>query len=174
MTNILGIVPPDPPPNVPALKETAASSDGPQTMRQRMEAHRANPACAGCHKMMDPIGFAMENFDGIGKWRTKDSGQMVNASGQLVDGTKINGVVDLRNALIRYSPQFARTVTEKLLTYALGRGVEYQDMPVVRSIIRNAARNGYRFSAVIDGIVNSEPFQMNRKPEATLSAAKTQ
>jgi hypothetical protein len=172
MTNILGVVPPDPPPNVPALKEGSASGNGPLTLRQQMEAHRANPACAGCHKMMDPIGFAMENFDGIGKWRTKEAGQMVNASGQLTDGTKISGVVDLRNALLGYSPQFARTVTEKLLTYALGRGVEYQDMPVVRAIVRNAARNDYRFSALIEGIVKSDQFQMNRKNEAPLQAAR--
>jgi hypothetical protein len=171
MTNLLGIVPPDPPPNVPALKEVSAVG-GVQTMRQQMEAHRANPACAGCHKMMDPIGFALENFDGIGKWRTKDAGQKVDASSQLTDGTKIDGVVDLRNALLRYSPQFARVVTEKLLTYALGRGVEYQDMPVVRAIVRDAARNDYRFSSLIQGIVKSEPFQMNRKREATLSAAR--
>jgi hypothetical protein len=171
MTNILGIVPPDPPPNIPPLKDAAAGSSAPQTMRQLMEAHRANPACAGCHKMMDPIGFALENFDGIGKWRTKDAGQNVDASSQLTDGTKIVGVVDLRNALLRYSPQFARVVTEKLLTYALGRGVEYQDMPVVRAIVRDAARNNYRFSTLIEGIVNSEPFQMNRKPEQTLTAA---
>ncbi len=174
MTNILGIVPPDPPPNVPALKDAASGSNAPLTMRQQMEAHRANPACAGCHKMMDPIGFALENFDGIGKWRTKDAGQNVDASGQLTDGTKINGVVDLRNALLRYKPQFARVVTEKLLTYALGRGVEYQDMPVVRSIVREAARNNYRFSSLIEGIVNSEPFQMNRKPETTLTARKAE
>ncbi len=171
MTNILGIVPPDPPPNIPPLKDAASGSSAPQTMRQLMEAHRANPACAGCHKMMDPIGFALENFDGIGKWRTKDAGQNVDASSQLTDGTKIVGVVDLRNALLRYSPQFARVVTEKLLTYALGRGVEYQDMPVVRAIVRDAARNNYRFSTLIEGIVNSEPFQMNRKPEQTLTAA---
>src|ERR1700722_14660888 len=172
MTNILGIVPPDPPPNIPPLKDAAAGSSGPQTMRQLMEAHRANPACAGCHKMMDPIGFAMENFDGIGKWRTKDAGQKVDASSQLTDGTKIDGVVDLRNALLRYSPQFARGGTENVLTYALGRGVEYRDMPVVRAIVRDAARNDYRFSSLIEGIVNSEPFQMNRKKEAALSAAK--
>jgi hypothetical protein len=173
MTNILGIVPPDPPPNVPALKDAAAGSAVPLTLRQQMEAHRANPACAGCHKMMDPIGFALENFDGIGKWRTMDAGQKVNASGQLTDGTKIDGVVDLRNALLHYSPQFARTVTEKLLTYALGRGVEYQDMPVVRGIVHDIERDNYRFSALIDGIVKSEPFQMNRKPETALSAAAT-
>ncbi len=172
MTNILGIVPPDPPPNVPALKEASSGSNGPQTMRQLMEAHRANPACAGCHKMMDPIGFALENFDGIGKWRTEDAGQKVDASSQLTDGTKIDGVVDLRNALLRYSRQFARVMTEKLLTYALGRGVVYQDMPVVRGIVREAARNNYRFSTLVEGIVKSEPFQMNRKPEATLTAAR--
>jgi hypothetical protein len=172
MSNILGVVPPDPPPNVPALKETAAGGIGPLTLRQQMEAHRANPACAGCHKMMDPIGFALENFDGIGKWRTEDAGQKVNASGQLTDGTKINGVVDLRNALLHYSPQFARTMTEKLLTYALGRGVDYQDMPVVRSIVHDIEHDNYRFSALIDGIVKSEPFQMNRKREAPLSAHK--
>lgn len=164
MTNILGVAPPDPPPNVPALKETAGGSTGPETIRQRMEAHRSNPACAGCHRMMDPIGFALENFDGIGKWRTKEAGQKVDASGQLVDGTKVNGVADLRNALLRYKPQFARTVTEKLLTYGLGRGVVYQDMPVVRAIVREAAGDDYRFSALVAGIVNSEPFQMNRKP----------
>jgi len=130
-----------------------------------MEEHRANPACAGCHRMMDPIGFALENFDGIGTWRTKQMGQVLDASGQLADGTKINGVVDLREALVRYSPQFVRTLTEKLMTYALGRGVEYEDMPVVRAIVRDAARSDYRFSSLLMGIVKSEPFQMNRKPD---------
>lgn len=164
MSNILGVVPPDPPPNVPALKEAATGNTGPETIRQRMEAHRASPACASCHKMMDPIGFAMENFDGIGTWRTKEAGQKIDASGQLVDGTKINGVVDLRNALLRYKPQFARTITEKLFTYALGRGIEYQDMPAVRAIVRDAEHSDYRFSALVDGIVKSGLFQMNRKP----------
>jgi hypothetical protein len=164
MSNILGVVPPDPPPNVPVLKDAANGGAADQTMRQRMEQHRANPACASCHKMMDPIGFALENFDGVGTWRTKEFGQTVDGSGQLTDGTKINGVVDLRNALVRYSPQFVRTVTEKLLTYALGRGVEYGDMPVVRAIVKDAARNDYRFSSILMGIVKSEPFQMNRKP----------
>jgi hypothetical protein len=173
MTNILGVVPPDPPPNVPALKESAGAGSGPLTLRQQMEAHRANPACAGCHKMMDPIGFALENFDGIGKWRTEDAGQKVNASGQLTDGTKINGVVDLRNALLHYSPQFARTVTEKLLTYALGRGVDYQDMPAVRSIVRKNEHDNYRFSALVEAIVKSESFQMNRKRPSTLTAQKS-
>jgi cytochrome c551/c552 len=166
LMNILGSVPPDPPPNVPALKDTSGSGQGEQTMRQRMEQHRANPACASCHKMMDPIGFALENFDGIGKWRTAQGGQKLDTSGQLTDGSKIDGVVSLRQALVRYTPQFARTFTEKLMTYGLGRGVEYQDMPVVRAIVREAAKSNYRFSSIVLGIVNSDPFQMNRKPEA--------
>ncbi len=161
LENLLGTHPPDPPPNVPPLKPNPAT--GPQTMRQRMEEHRANPACSGCHRMMDPIGFALENFDGIGKWRTKEAGQRLDASGQLVDGSKIDGVVSLRQGLLRYSPQFVRTVTEKLLTYALGRGVEYDDMPVVRSIVREAAKNDYSLSAIVLEIVKSAPFQMNRK-----------
>jgi len=164
LMNILGTVPPDPPPNVPPLKETAGgNASGEQTMRQRMEQHRANPNCASCHRMMDPIGFTLENFDGIGKWRTTQFGQSLDASGQLTDGAKIDGVVSLRQALLRYSPQFVRTFTEKLLTYGLGRGVEYQDMPVVRSVVRDAAASDYKFASVVLGIVKSEPFQMNRK-----------
>jgi len=173
LMNILGTVPPDPPPNVPPLKEASGGAvTVEQTMRQRMEQHRANPACASCHKMMDPIGFSLENFDGIGKWRTTEFGKKVDASGQLTDGTKIDGVVGLRQALLRYSPQFVRTLTEKLLTYGLGRGVEYQDMPVVRAIVRDAARNDYRFSSLILGIVKSEPFQMNRKPKGATKVAR--
>jgi Protein of unknown function (DUF1592)/Protein of unknown function (DUF1588)/Protein of unknown function (DUF1585)/Protein of unknown function (DUF1587)/Protein of unknown function (DUF1595)/Cytochrome C oxidase, cbb3-type, subunit III len=165
LMNLLGTIPPDPPPNVPALKPNGDRAGAEQTMRQRMEEHRANPACASCHKMMDPIGFAMENFDGIGKWRLTESGQKVDATGVLVDGTKIASVTDLRQALVRYSPQFVRTLTEKLMTYGLGRGVQSADMPVVRSIVHQAERNQYRFSSLILGIVESEPFQMNRKPE---------
>jgi hypothetical protein len=163
LMNILGTVPPDPPPNVPPLKTAEGGDAGAQqTMRQRMEQHRANPACASCHRMMDPIGFALENFDGIGKWRTSEFGRKVDASGQLTDGTRMNGVADLRQALLRYSPQFTRTFTEKLFTYALGRGVEYQDMPMVRSIVREAGRNNYRFTSLVLEIVKSEPFRMNR------------
>jgi hypothetical protein len=165
LMNILGVVPPDPPPNVPPLKEAAGSASAIETMRQRMEQHRANPACASCHRMMDPIGFTLENFDGIGKWRTTQAGQKLDASGQLTDGTKVDGVAALRQALLRYSPQFVRTVTEKLLTYALGRGVDYGDMPAVRAIVRDSALSGYRFSSLVLGIIKSEPFQMNRKPE---------
>ena len=175
LMNILGTVPPDPPPNVPPLKSadgSATAAGAEQTMRQRMEQHRANPACASCHRMFDPIGFALENFDGIGRWRTTQFGQNVDASAQLTDGTRINGVVDLRKALLRYSPQFIRVFTEKLLTYALGRGVDYPDMPVVRSIVHAAANSNYKFSSLVLEIVNSEPFQMNRKPEPGVQVAR--
>jgi hypothetical protein len=176
MGNILGVNPPDPPPNVPALKDSVASGGVTveQTMRQRMEEHRANPACASCHKMMDPIGFALENFDGVGKWRTTQSGQKLDPSGVMYDGSKIDGLISLRQTLLHYSPQFVRTFTEKLLTYALGRGVDAPDMPVVRSIVRDAARNDYHFSSIVIGIVKSEPFQMNRKPEGAVTAAVKQ
>jgi hypothetical protein len=172
MANILGVNPPDPPPNVPALKDSVAAGGltVEQTMRQRMEEHRANPACASCHRMMDPIGFALENFDGIGKWRTAQFGQKLDASGVMYDGSKIDGVVSLRQTLVRYSPQFVRTLTEKLLIYALGRGVDAPDMPVVRSIVRDAARNNYRFSELVVGIVKSDPFQMNVKPAGPVTA----
>jgi len=172
LMNLLGTVPPDPPPNVPALKPAGDKAGVEETMRQRMEQHRANPACASCHKMMDPIGFAMENFDGIGKWRSMQSGQRLDATGVLFDGTKINGIVDLRQALVHYSPQFVRVVTEKLLTYALGRGADDDDMPVVRSIVHDSARNDYHFSSIVMGIVKSDPFQLNRKPDAASVAAR--
>ena len=162
LMNILGVIPPDPPPNVPPLKPSGNGQVVEQTMRQRMEEHRQNAACASCHKMMDPIGFTLENFDAVGRWRTRDAGKPLDVTGQLTDGAKIEGVVGLRQALERYSPQFMRTFTEKLLTYALGRGVDYQDMPVVRDIVRQAARDDYRFSSLVLGIVSSAPFQMNR------------
>jgi hypothetical protein len=147
MMNILGVVPPEPPPNVPPLKEKANSTtvSEEQTMRERMEEHRTNAACASCHKMMDPIGFTLENFDAVGKWRTTQFGRTLDATGQLTDGTQIDGPASLRQGLLRYSPQFVRTLTEKMLTYALGRGVEYRDMPVVRSIVGGAARDNYSF-----------------------------
>jgi hypothetical protein len=118
---------------------------------------------------MDPIGFTLENFDAIGAWRTVEFGETVNTADQLADGTPVNGPRDLRNALVSRSPQFLRTITEKLMVYALGRGVEYTDMPVIRSIVRDAGRNNNKFSALILGIVKSAPFQMNMKVEATAS-----
>jgi hypothetical protein len=126
-----------------------------------MEAHRANPACSGCHKLMDPLGFAMENFDAVGHWRTtSEAGTPVDASGELLDGTKVDGPVTLRNALLAHKEDFVGTVTSKLLTYALGRGVEYYDEPAIRKIVRDAAADNYRWSSLILGIVRSAPFQM--------------
>jgi hypothetical protein len=160
LENLVGSPPPPPPPDVPPLPDTPASK--PQTMRERMEEHRANPVCAGCHKMMDPLGLAMENFDAVGAWRSDDSGQPVDASGQLTDGTKIDGVAGLRAALLKRPDVLATTVTEKLLTYALGRGLGPEDMPAVRAIVHQAKGNDYRFGSLIDGVVNSTPFRMRR------------
>jgi hypothetical protein len=132
-------------------------------MRQKMEDHRARIDCAHCHQLMDPIGFSLENFDAIGMWRTKDGGKPVNAADIAYDGTRLDGPAGLRAWLSSYSDQFAEVMAEKLLTYALGRGVEYSDMPLVRSIARDAAKNGNRFSALVLATVKSAPFQMNRK-----------
>ena len=133
-------------------------------MREIMETHRANPACNSCHGIMDPLGFALENFDAIGEWRSADrwAGTPIDAAGKLVDGTAIGGPVDLRNALMRRPDQFVQTVTEKLMTYGLGRSVEHYDMPAVRQIVRDAARDNYRFSSIVMGIVKSAPFQMRK------------
>ena len=171
MENILGSAPPPPPPNVPPLPENSVSSK-PLPVRLRLEEHRKNPACASCHTMMDPIGFALENFDGTGAWRIHDSGADIDASGKLVDGTKVNGPISLRQALVDHSDAFFRTFTEKLLTYALGRGIEYYDMPVVRAIDRQAARNENRFSSFVLGIVESAPFQMRRVEEPAPALSK--
>jgi hypothetical protein len=133
------------------------------TMRQTLEAHRANPVCATCHKIFEPMGLALENFDAVGAWRTLDGDSPIDASGILVDGTKVDGIASLRDWLGHRSDQFARVVTEKLLTYALGRGVEYQDMPLVRSIVRESAANKYKFTSIMLGIVKSPAFQMNMK-----------
>ena len=162
LENILGVPVPLPPPNVPPLKENQAGAQ-PTSVRARMEEHRSNPTCAACHKIMDPIGFSLENFDLVGKWRATDGGTPVDASGQLVDGTKLDGPASLREALLTRSDAFISTVTEKLLTYGVGRGVRYYDMPAVRSIIRDAARDNYRFSSLVAGIVKSAPFQMRVK-----------
>ena len=158
LENILGTPPPPPLPNVPPLE--ASGTDAPRTLRERMELHRASATCAGCHKLMDPLGFAMENFDAVGTWRTKDGGLPLDASGQLADGTKVDGVVALRRALVTRSDVFVRTLTEKLMIYALGRGLQSSDMPIVRDISRKAERQDLRFSAIIIGIVSSPPFQL--------------
>jgi hypothetical protein len=163
LDNLLGMPPGAPPPDVPSLKENEKGVR-PKTMREQMAEHRANPACATCHKVMDPIGFAMENFDAVGAWRTRERGGPLDTSGELADGTRVEGIVDLRNAILSRPDVFVRTMTEKLLTYALGRGVDYHDMPTIRAIVRESRRNDYRFSSLVVGIVASDPFQMRTKP----------
>jgi hypothetical protein len=174
LENILGSPPPPPPPNVPALKENSPGGKA-LSVRELMEQHRANPVCANCHKIMDPLGFSLENFDAVGKWRSvSEAGTPIDASGQLADGTKVNGVADLRRALLSHPDAFVQTLTEKLLTYALGRGLEYYDLPTVRAITREAAKNNYRFSSLVMGIVQSIPFEMKMKKlqdSETLAAA---
>jgi hypothetical protein len=166
LENIMGTPPNPPPAGVPPLKENTAGGKA-LTVRERMEQHRANPSCAGCHKVLDPLGFALDNFDAVGAWRTLgEGGTPIDASGVLADGTKVNGVVDLRNALLSRPNVFVGTMTEKLMTYALGRGVEYYDMPAIRAIVHDAARNDYRFSTLIMGVVRSTPFQMRRAQES--------
>ena len=170
LENIVGAAVPIPPPNVPELEESANHESHPKTLRAQMELHTTKPFCAGCHKIMDPVGFALENFDAVGKWRTEEHGEPIVATGKLVDGTEIDGASDLRAALLKYSDRFVQTATEKLMTYALGRGVEYYDMPAVRQIARESAKDDYKFSSIVIGIVESPQFQMRAResaPEAT-------
>ncbi len=159
LTNIFGTPPAAPPPDIPPLKENTPSVKA-LTMRERVAQHREKPVCASCHNLMDPVGFALENFDAVGRWRTKDSGEPVDASGSLPDGTQFTGPLELQKAVLRRPELFVSNVTEKLLTYALGRGVEYYDEPSVRQIVRDSAKSDYRFSSLVLGIVNSTPFQM--------------
>ncbi|HEY6509868.1 MAG TPA: DUF1592 domain-containing protein [Vicinamibacterales bacterium] len=158
LENLLGNPPPLPPPDVPPLEEKPTA--GAASVRARIEQHRANPACAGCHKIMDPIGLSLENFDAVGRWRTTDEGVPVDASGQLVDGTAINGPAGLRKALLDHPEAFVTAMTEKLLMYGVGRETKYYDMPAVRAVMRDAAGSRYRFSDLVLGIVKSAPFQM--------------
>ena len=160
LENILGTPPPPPPPNVPSLKEQTGEDGVVLTMRQRMEQHRANPACAVCHARMDPLGFALENFNAIGQWRTTEGTASIDTSGVLPTGAKFNGPVELRKILLSHPEQFANTMTQKLLTYALGRGLDSYDLPGVRKITRSAAPD-YKWSSIVLGIVKSVPFQMS-------------
>jgi hypothetical protein len=161
LENILDAPPPAPPPNVPALEES--NKDGsPRSVRDMLEAHRGNPVCASCHARMDPLGLSLENFDAIGQWRTTDAGAPINASGVLLDGTKVDGPAALRRALVAQREQFVRAVTSKMLTYAIGRGLEYYDAPAIRGIVRAAAADDYRWSSTILALVKSPPFRMRR------------
>jgi hypothetical protein len=163
LENLLGTPAPVPPPGVDTNLEKDPEAVKATSLRQRLEAHRGNPVCASCHKIMDPIGFGLENFDLVGTWRDRDGRTPVDASGQLVDGTKINGPADLRQALLSRSDAFVTTAAVRLFIYALGRPVRYDDMPAVRAIVRRAAHNDYRFSSLVLGVVESAPFQMKMK-----------
>ena len=168
LDNILGTPAPEPPPNVPPLEDTTGEPGKILTVREKQTMHRKNEPCASCHKLFDPMGFALENFSADGSWRNKDGGDggvPIDATVELYDGQQVQGPVGLRTALLRYSPQFVRMVTEKLMTYGLGRGVEYYDMPVIRQIVRDASKNNYKFSSIVSGIVKSAPFQMRMKVE---------
>ena len=168
MIVLLGTPPPPPPPNVPPLKENQENGKA-QSVRDKMEQHRKNEPCHSCHQLMDPIGLALENFDAVGAWRTKDSGLPIDASSKMFDGSKLDGPVSLRNAILGHSDAFIETFTERLLAYGLGRVVDYKDMPMVRSIERAAAEDNQRFSAYVLAIVRSMPFQMRRAEPAPVS-----
>jgi hypothetical protein len=160
LENFVGAPPPPPLPDVPALKDNTVSAN--LSVRARLAEHRANAACASCHNLMDPIGFSLENFDAIGRWRTVEDGLPIDSTGGLPDGTKFDGIAGLEDGLLRRPDLFVNTLTEKLLTFALGRGVENYDAPAVRKIVREAKANDYRFSSIVVGIVNSTPFTMRK------------
>ena len=168
LENVLGAPPPPPPADVPPLK-AAADGEKAKTMREQMAEHRTNPVCASCHKIMDPIGLSLENFDVVGAWRDDDGGSPIDASGELSDGSKIDGVVTLRRAIAARPEVFVRTVTEKLMIYALGRGLDDRDMPAVRAVMRDAAAHENRFSSIVLAITRSQPFQMRLKPVGTVN-----
>jgi mono/diheme cytochrome c family protein len=167
LTYLEGVPPANPPKGVPTLDEKDIGTTKALTVRQMMAKHRANPSCSACHAVMDPLGFALENFDATGMWRDRDrfAGTVIDSAGELPDGTKINGPDDLRNALLRNPEQFVQTFTENLLTYAMGREREYYDMPTVRKIVRDTAAKDYKFSAIVEAVVNSDQFKMHRAPQ---------
>jgi len=166
LKNILGTPPPDPPPNVPSLPDQKTQAKV-TTLRERMAQHRAHEPCATCHSMIDPAGFALENFDAIGRWRSVDeSFNPIDTSGALPDGTKFSGVTELRTALALHPERFVNTIAQKLMTYALGRGLEYYDMPAVRKIVKDTSTDQYRLQSLVLGIIESYPFQMRRADPA--------
>jgi hypothetical protein len=173
LETLLGTKAPTPPPNVPPLKE----EDGPRVLtsvRQRLEAHRANPVCATCHKILDPIGLSLENYDLIGKWRTTDGPSTIDASVELVDGSKLNGPSTLRKALMSRSDLFVQTAIEKLMTYGTAHTLQYSDMPAVRAIVKQSAPDNYRFSSIVTALVKSSPFQLKTKQAPVTTAGRTQ
>jgi hypothetical protein len=172
MEVLFGAPPPPPPPDVPAFDETkSATADGKTlSTRERMEAHRKNPACNSCHRVIDPLGLALENFDTVAAWRIKDNGVAVDSNGVLYDGTKMTGPADLRQALLSKSDAILRNFTDNLMSYALGRRIEYFDQPTVRSIVKKATQTGNHFSSYVLGIVNSPAFQMSTAEAVTTTA----
>jgi hypothetical protein len=164
LENVLGTPAPTPPPNVPALEENEGGRPA-RSVRERLAEHRENPVCASCHDIMDPLGLGLESFDAIGRWRVNEPGGPVDASGQMVDGTSFTGPAQLRGILMQHPDRFVGVVTEKLLVYALGRGLEPEDMPTVRNIVAAAQDDDYRFSALVKGIANSPPFRLRVVPE---------
>jgi hypothetical protein len=159
LANLLGAPPPPPPPDIPALKEAGAEGQ-PRSLRERMEAHRNNPVCASCHQRMDPLGFSLENFDAVGKWRTTSDGAAIDPSATFPDGTKFEGIAGLRTLIAGHKDDFVRTLSAKLLAFAVGRGLDYHDIPAVRRIAREAAAADYTWSSIVTGIVRSTPFSM--------------
>jgi hypothetical protein len=174
LRNIIGVPAPDPPANVPALPVhmgDAAGNTKIPTMREQMEQHRSDPRCQGCHKLMDPIGFALEPFDAIGQWRSQDAGSPINTHSQMYDGTPVDGPDGVRTFLLKHQDQYLRNVTQNLMTYALGRGVEYDDMPAVRSVLHSAAADNYRLKSLIKAVVLSDNFRMNVASDSDPGAA---
>jgi hypothetical protein len=173
LDNILGTPPPPPPPNVPILPE-ASSGDAPSSIRERLAQHREDPVCSTCHTVIDPLGFALENFDVIGAWREFDEvGNAVDPNGNYPGGVEFGGFADLRDWMLDRPDQFAHTLTEKLMTYALGRRVEYYDQPVIRRIVREAAADDYRWSAIVSGVVTSPQFMMSTAATALTLASQS-
>jgi len=172
LENLLGVPAPLPPPNVPSIDE-GSDITSIKSLRQRMEKHRQQPTCAACHKIMDPIGFSLENFDLIGRWRTSEGGTPIDATSQMVDGTPLDGPASLRRALLARSDVFVRTMTGKLMTYATGRALRYYDMPAVRAVANDAAKNDNKFSSLVLGIVKSDPFQKRVKAAAVEAGLQT-
>jgi hypothetical protein len=174
LERLLGTPPSPPPPNVEAFPETKEGAKV-LSVRARMEQHRTKTTCAACHRIMDPLGFSLENFDAVGEWRTMDrwAGVPIDSAGQLVDGTPVSGPVDLRSALTKNPYQFVQTLTEKLMMYGLGRRVEPSDMPVIRKIVADVTKDNYRFGSIVMGIVKSAPFQMKQVEAPVPAAEKT-
>jgi hypothetical protein len=176
MEALLGSPPPAPPPNVPPLEDTKAATGGGKSMsvRERMEEHRKNPACASCHRVIDPLGLALENFDVLGAWRIKDNGVAVDTAAKLYDGSDLNGPASLRQALVMRSDSVIRNFTENLMSYALGRRIEYYDQPAIRAITKKAAQNSNRFSLFVLGVVSSQAFQMAQAEPVNTAAENVQ